>query len=153
MNRSLSIPEWHRMARNGSAPPVRILLNGGSMQPLIRWNKDYVTIVPLEEPPCTGDIVLLCEPISEVYVVHRVWRTRDDAVLTWGDHLAKPDGWIPLEAVWGKVILIERGKKRFQPDPKKGILWARIWHQGGKVTRLYQRYKDGIARRINKRKV
>ena len=145
--------EWHQMARKGSAPPVRILLNGGSMQPLIRWNKDYVTIVPLEEVPRTGDIVLLCEPDSETYVVHRVWKIRDGAVMTWGDHLAKPDGWIPLEAVWGKVVLIERAGKKINPDPKKGIIWAKIWHQGGTVTRLYQRYKDGITRRIKKRKV
>ena len=61
MNRSLSIPEWHRMAMEGAAPPVRILLNGGSMFPLIRWNRDYVTIAPLKEPPVIGDIVLIAE--------------------------------------------------------------------------------------------
>ena len=153
MNRSLPIQEWHRIAQEGAAPPVHIMLNGGSMKPLIRWNRDYVTIVPNVGMPSKGDIVLICDADSETYIVHRVWETRKNAVMTWGDNLAKPDGWIPIEAIWGKVVLIERGNKKIQPNPRKGILWAKIWHKGGKVTRLYQRYKDGIIRRIKKLKV
>ena len=74
MNMSLSIPEWHRMALEGAAPPVRILLNGGSMNPLIRWNKDYVTIIPPDRKLVPGDIVLFIEPKTERYVVPRMGR-------------------------------------------------------------------------------
>ena len=150
MNMSLSIPEWHQMAMKGEAPPVRILLNGGSMSPLIRWNKDYVTIVPIETSPVIGDIVLFVEPGTDRYVVHRVWEIKDAYILTWGDNCTTPDRWLPQDAVWGKVILIERGHWEIITDPAKGMRWARFWHQAGKAYRLYKRCRNGIIRRIKK---
>ncbi len=153
MNRVLSIPEWHRMAQDGNAPPVRIQLNGFSMNPLIRGYRDYVTVIPLKDRPRVGDIVLFCEPGTSRYVMHRVWALRDGHVLTWGDNCARPDGWMPEDTVWGKISLIERGKREIQPDPHKGMKWAKFWHQIGKIYRLYQRYKARIIRRIRKWKV
>ncbi len=150
MNKSLAIPEWHRMAMEGTAPPVRIPLNGNSMFPLIRWNKDYVTIVPLDRELTLGDIVLIAEPGTGRYVMHRVWELRDGQVLTWGDHCVEPDGWVPAEAIWGRAVLIERGRREIPTDPGKGLRWAKFWHQAGKAYRLYERYRNGIARRIKK---
>ena len=137
MNKSLSIPEWHRLAADGNAPPVRIKLNGGSMNPLIRWNRDYVTVLPAGKDLNIGDIVLFYEPGTERYIIHRIWDIAEGKVQTWGDHLSKPDSWMPLEAVWGKVVLIERGRRRIIPDPKKGILWGKIWHKLGIVDRFF----------------
>lgn len=150
MNRSLSIPEWHQLALTGIAPPVRILLNGGSMNPLIRWNKDYVTIVPLDRELVLGDIVLFAESEAGRFVVHRVWDIRDGRVLTWGDNCEKPDGWLPLHAIWGRVVLIERGRRKISPDPERGLRWAKFWHKNGKGYRLYRVYRAAIARRIKK---
>ena len=150
MNRSLSIPEWHRLAKEGTAPPVRIMLNGGSMFPLIRWNRDHVTIVPLEKVPVRGDIVLITDPQMERFVMHRVWEVRDGRILTWGDNCPKPDGWLPEEAIWGKAILIERGRRKIKADPRKGIRWAQFWHHARKGYFFLQRIKDGIERRIKK---
>ena len=150
MNNSLAIPEWHRMAMEGTAPPVRITLNGGSMHPLIRWNRDYVTIIPLDRKLIPGDIVLLAEPGTGRYVMHRVWELRDGEVMTWGDNCDNPDGWFPLDAIWGRVKLIERGRREIPADPEKGLRWAKFWHRAGKVYRLFKRYRDGVARRIKK---
>ena len=150
MNKSLSIPEWHRMALEGAAPPVRILLNGGSMSPLIRWNKDYVTIIPPDRELVPGDIVLFVSPDGGRYAVHRVWEIQDGQVLTWGDSCEKPDGWFPNEAIWGRVVLIERGQREISPDPTRGFRWAKFWHKAGKVYRLYHGYRAAIARRIKK---
>ena len=153
MKRSLSIPEWHRMAINGEAPPVRIQLNGYSMNPLIRGYCDYVTVISLKNQLQIGDIVMFCEPGTQRYVIHRIWDQKDGKVLTWGDNCRKPDGWIPAEAIWGVVSLIERGKRMICPDPPKGIKWAKFWHQAGKIYRLCQRCKAGVIRRIRKQKV
>ena len=153
MNRSLSIPEWHQMAIGGTAPPVRIQLNGGSMFPLIRMNKDYVTIVPPDRILIPGDVVLFSEAHMERYVVHRVWEIQDGQVLTWGDNCLQPDAWISMDAIWGRVVLIERGMREIKPDPEKGLRWAKFWHHGTKVYRLYKRYRDGIVRRIKKLKL
>ncbi len=140
------------MAMSGKAPPVRIQLNGYSMNPFIRGYRDYVTVVQPEGDFAAGDIVLVAEPGTGRYVMHRVWEVKGDRILTWGDNCSGPDGWIPKDAVWGKTILIERGKKEIHPDPKKGIRWAKFWHQAGKVYRLVKRYKNGVVRRIKKLK-
>lgn len=150
MNKSLSIPEWHQMAMEGNAPPVRIPLNGYSMFPLIRKGIDFVTIIPLDRKLALGDIVLISEPDTGRYVMHRVWETQDGQVLTWGDHCAEPDRWVPIEAIWGRAVLIERGRREIHTDPVKGLRWAKFWHQAGKVYRLYERYRNGIIRRIKK---
>ena len=150
MNKSLSVPEWHRMAMDGNAPPVKILLNGASMFPLIRWNRDYVTIIPLDRELVLGDIVLISEPDTGRFVAHRVWEIRDGKVMTWGDHCVEPDRWVSAEAIWGRVVLIERGRREIRTDPIKGLRWAKFWHQAGKIYRLYERYRNGIMRRIKK---
>ena len=152
MNISISIPEWHRMAEEGNAPPARIQLNGFSMNPLIRGYRDYVTVVHLEELPEVGDIVLFCERDTGRYVMHRVWEVNDGMVLTWGDNCSGPDTWLRPEDIWGKAVKIERGKHVITPDPIRGVRWAKFWHKAGKCYRLCRRYKNGIMRRIRKLK-
>ena len=150
MNKTLSIEEWHQMAEKGNAPPVRITLNGYSMNPLIRGYRDYVTVVPQEGTPGIGDIVLFCEPGTNRYVMHRVWALKDYRVLTWGDNCRKPDGWMMQAAIWGKVVLIERGKRVIHPDPQKGIRWATFWHKVGRIYRLGERIKQRVLNRITR---
>ena len=150
MHRSLSVQEWHELAAKGNAPPAHITLSGFSMNPLIRGYRDYVTVTPLQGLPVKGDIVLFCEPDTGRYVVHRVWDIRDGMILTWGDNCLRPDGWFKAEDIWGRVELIERGKRRIHPEPEKGMRWAKIWHKAGKGYRLCQRYKNGILRRIQR---
>ena len=150
MNKSLGIPEWHKMALEGNAPPVRIPLNGNSMFPLIRWNKDYVTIIPLDRKVVVGDIVLIAEPISERYVMHRVWEIRDNQVLTWGDNCWKQDAWVPIDTIWGRAVLIERGRREIHTDPKKGMRWAKFWHKAGRTYNMFVGYWNGAVRRIKK---
>ena len=146
--RRLSIPEWHELAQEGAAIPMRILIKGNSMFPLIRVNRDYVTIYPLEECPEVGDIVMFADPGRNRYVLHRAWQVREDRVLTWGDNCRAPDGWIPLEMIWGKAVLIERGKRNIEPDRKAGMHLARIWHRVGKVWRFSARYYRTLKSRI-----
>ena len=148
--RSLSVQEWHKLAAEGNAPPVRITLSGYSMNPLIRGYRDYVTVVPINGLPSKGDIVLFREPSAGRYVIHRVWSVQNGMILTWGDNCNRPDGWFLPEAILGKVDMIERGRKKIHPDPVKGIKWAKIWHKAGKGYRLYHRYKESILRRIKK---
>ena len=150
MNKTLSIQDWHQMAADESAPPVRITLSGYSMNPLIRRNRDYVTVKPAEGEFEVGDIVLFCEPKTNRYVIHRVWNLEGDNVLTWGDNCLKPDGWITKKDVWGKVVLIERGKRVIHPDPQKGKRWASFWHPFGRIDRFGRRIKQGVLCRTRR---
>ncbi len=148
MIKTISIPEWHQLADSEAAPPVRIQLNGESMFPLVRKNRDYITVIPLKERPTVGDIVLFYEPCTERYIVHRVWDVQDERVMTWGDNCPMPDGWQPREVVWGKIRQIERGKRIIHPDPGKGMKWARFWHKAGRSYRFVMGYVDAVKRRI-----
>lgn len=150
MKKTISIPEWHQMAKNDKAPPVRIQLNGNSMYPLVRMNRDYVTISPLEKTPAVGDIVLFNNSCIDKYVVHRVWEIKDSMIQTWGDNCPVPDAWLPLDNVLGKITLIERGNRTIQPDPQKGLCLAKFWHRAGKIYRVGKRYIQAIKRRIKK---
>ena len=150
MYKTLSIPEWHRLTKEGTKLPVRITLRGWSMEPLIRMNTDYVTVMPLDTLPQIGDIVLFADQNGTRYVIHRVWDMNNQNVLTWGDNCLAPDGWIPIEEVLGKIVLIERGKRKIQTNPVKGVKWARFWHQAGKVYRPYIKYKYALKNRIEK---
>ena len=42
------------------------------------------------------------------------------------------------------------GEEFVHEDPEKGLWWAKFWHQAGKAYRLYERYRNGIIRRIKK---
>lgn len=151
MKRSLSVQEWYQMSQEGTGIPIRIPLMGWSMYPLVRYNKDYVTVMPIDDELRIGDIVLFPDySRKDVYVMHRVWSIKDNMVLTWGDNCKEPDNWMPESEILGKAILIERGKRKIQPDPQRGIRWAKFWHQAGKFRRLYKRYMDGLMRRIKK---
>ena len=153
MKKSISSPEWHEMAKRGEAPPMRIIIHGNSMYPLVRVNRDYVTIMPLEERPAVGDIVLFFDPRRQnCFVLHRVWKTEKDRVLTWGDNCAHPDGWLPWDAVWGKATLVERGKRTICPDPRRGMILAQFWHVAGYGWRLGRRIVRKLKRELKKLK-
>ena len=152
MNKTLSISEWHQLAQEGTKLPVRIPLSGWSMDPLIRGNRDLVTITPMETMPQIGDIVLFADPYKDRYVMHRVWALKDQEILTWGDNCPRPDGWLPIDAVWGKAVRIERGNRIIETNAAKGMAWARFWHQAGKVYRPYIRYKYALKSRIENMK-
>ena len=150
MKQTLTIPEWHAMAQAGNAVPMRILIHGGSMYPLIRMDRDYVTIMPLKEKITVGDIVMFSDPRRERYVLHRVWRIEGNKVLTWGDNCRRPDPWMPMDAIWGKATLIERGKKRIVPRPARGVRMARIWHPFSEKFRCLRELRTAIRIKIKR---
>ena len=71
--RSLSIVQWCALARQGVVLPMRIPLDGDSMRPLIRRNRDRVTIVPLARPLRRGDAALV-DPRCAKRLVRLGWR-------------------------------------------------------------------------------
>ena len=148
--RVITIPEWHEMALEDKAPPMRIPIHGNSMFPLIRMDQDYVTIQPLKEMPETGDIVLYDDPQRSCYVLHRVWMIQDENILTWGDNSYNTDGWRSLEDIWGKAVLIERGRIKIKPNPKRGLIWAKIWHSTAKSYRRCRGLAAGVYHRVKR---
>lgn len=124
--RKIPIEEWLKMASNGSSITARIQLNGVSMQPLVRRNRDYVTIMPLDRDVMKGDIVMFLRD-DGMYVVHRVRYFSEDTVTTLGDNCSYEDRPIPRERVYGLITKVERGKKTLMVDTPfwRGI--GRVW--------------------------
>ena len=124
--RQMSIAQWHALAADGVAIPMRIPLEGDSMRPLIRRGRDPVTIVPLSRALKRGDVVLFENPPGR-YVVHRVYRLRDGFVQTLGDHCWNPDPWMPERQVLGQVVQAEHGRMRISLDSGAERAFGRLW--------------------------
>ena len=124
--RTIGINEWCALVREGSAPPVTILLEGNSMMPLIRCRKDPVTIAALQRPLQIGDVVLVAIG-AERYVVHRVWKFNRTEIRTLGDNCVIPDPWISQECVLGQAIFYSRNNVKHRLDTTAARLWGRVW--------------------------
>lgn len=124
--RTIGITAWCALAKNGSAPPVTVYLEGSSMMPLIRRGRDPVTIAPLQHPLRIGDVVLLTTG-EERYVVHRIWKIHKNNIRTLGDHCINPDPWITQDYVLGQAICYSRNNVKHRLNTTASRLWGRAW--------------------------
>ncbi len=151
MNQNLSLPEWHRLAQEGVCLPMRIQVRGVSMFPLLRSRRDWVTILPIRETPKRGDIILFADPHTDGhYLLHRAWLVETEDVIAWGDNCPRPDGPVPFSHIWGKAVLVERGKRRIEPDPARGLRLAAVWHIVGKGWRFLGRCRHRMGRMLGR---
>lgn len=146
---ALPIEEWARLSKEGREIPVEITLAGTSMQPLIRMNRDKITIRSLKEEPQVGDIVLFRRS-DGAYVVHRVYQISRDYITTLGDNCERPDVPISKEQVLGKVVEIRRGKKTILPGSKGERRFARVWTKFLPVRRFLLHLKFVINKNLGR---
>ncbi len=125
---SISIRDWAALAQSEGAANVCIQLHGNSMRPLVRKERDDVTIAPLTRELKRGDVVLF-QARDGRYTVHRVIHLLSGHILTQGDNCRRPDSPTPLEDVFGLVVQVKRGKLHFSIDNSFfrlcGLFW--IW--------------------------
>lgn len=148
--KKLSLEEWGEYAKKGADIPITVPLHGSSMEPLIRYMKDPVTIVPLKRDPLVGDIVMFRRS-DGAYVAHRVYKVTANKIITWGDNCVRPDAPLLRKDVIGLIISMERNGKKHLLDTDKqrayGIRWMtfyrRLWriyinlrHVAGRVIRF-----------------
>ena len=90
----------------------RFCARGWSMSPFIQ-DGDVITVSPLPSNlPRVGEVVAFVRPEDERLVVHRVLARRNSAVFIQGDNgPGLPDGFIPRDALLGRVTRIERRGK------------------------------------------
>ena len=143
--RAIGIAEWCALAKEGSAPPVTICLEGSSMMPLIRRGKDPVTIAPLQRPVRIGDVVLLTTG-ADRYVVHRVWKINGKQIRTLGDNCVNPDPWINEDCILGQVILYSRNKVKHRLDTAAARLWGRAWMALFPIRKCWLKVRSSIGR-------
>jgi signal peptidase I len=87
---------------------VRLTATGGSMWPFLRHN-DVIELAPVSGEPRVGDI-LLARLDADTYVVHRLYRRTGGEILLLGDGTTDTDDPLPLDAVVGEVVFVQRGR-------------------------------------------
>lgn len=117
---------WREITKEGMNIPVRIQVNGASMQPLIRKQRDYVTIQPMSRLPRCGDIVLFADDYGR-YVVHRVKKEGKEFVITQGDFCRTQDPKVRCDQILGLATKVERGNMVLSLDSVKARSFGRFW--------------------------
>lgn len=123
--KSLSIEQWCELAGSGIDVPVTIQLSGYSMQPLIRYKKDYVTIVPLRRSLMISDIVVFRLHDGR-YCCHRVSKLENGRVQTFGDNTTKPDPWMTPDRIIGLVTEMERNGRKYNLDCRAARAYGKL---------------------------
>jgi len=129
-NLGLAGPEFAELttALLDAGHALRFRARGASMSPFIR-DGDVIEVRPIKATAIRCGDVILCRRGSGRVVVHRVIRVSRKhgriTLVTKGDALACPDGFIPPEQVLGQVVAIQRNGRRLRLDrgPRKWVNW------------------------------
>ena len=146
----IDLEKWRELGENGVAIPMKIHLNGFSMMPLIRAEKDIVTIIPLVRKPMVGDIVLFRRTDGK-NIVHRVYKVLPDEIQTWGDNCQKADAPTRSEDIYGLVISVEKDGKTYQLDTDKQRAYGIRWMKCGRSVWMALQKVKSIGSKIIRR--
>lgn len=144
--KTISVEDWYELVRSDADISVNIQLYGNSMYPLIRRQKDQVTV----RKCCRvlpGDIVLFQRSDGK-YVIHRVWKMENGQVMTMGDNCRYPDPWMPESKVLGQVTHIRRGKHLFCVDTPAWRFVGRVWLNTVKPRTILRKILSLLKRTI-----
>lgn len=135
-----AVEEWLRLLEEGMDLPLRITLDGVSMEPLIRRDTDIITVVPLTRSVRRGDIVLFLDSLDR-YCVHRVIRWKKGKIVTRGDNCMTADFPSEPEKMLGLVVSVTRDGRRHFLDKRRNAL--RRWLECIKVRAALLRQELG----------
>lgn len=110
------LPLAHEIIQSGRK--VVITVSGDSMRPFIAGNRDKVLLGKAERPK-KGDVILFRDKYGE-YILHRIYRIKDNHLFTIGDYCLRADGQVEEEQIIGMVeAVIRKGKK----IPCSSLVW------------------------------
>ena len=144
------VEKWRELGDKGIVIPMKIPLHGDSMMPLIRPEKDIVTIMPLTRAPMVGDIVLFRRSDGK-NIVHRVYRVFPNGIQTWGDNCQRADAPRKRNDVYGLIVSVEKDGNTYQLDTDKQRAYGVGWMKYGRPAWLIvQRIKSAAGRIIRR---
>lgn len=152
LNKTVSMDEIMPLIReqienNGE---VTFTPKGNSMMPMLRNNKDTVTLKKAEFPLRKYDLPLFIREDGS-YVLHRVVRIEDDAYVMRGDNQFADEHGITKEQIIGIVHSFKRKNKRYDCKSKVYCCYCRVWVNSVKIRkyiRLLRRIIGKIKRKI-----
>lgn len=109
-----------------SGGEFQIYPRGTSMLPLLRQDRDWVTLVKPVEPPQIRDIILYRRG-DGAYVLHRILKREKDGYVLCGDNQVWPEKGIQTEQIIGVVNALGINGKRYEKNSMRMQLYERIW--------------------------
>ncbi|MEO1482988.1 MAG: S24/S26 family peptidase [Myxococcota bacterium] len=103
---------------------VRVRATGPSMRPFI-LSGEWIWLRRIPERPTVGDVVMVLEHGRRL-LVHRVTRLSDSGVQTQGDSAHRPDAWVPLERVVGRVVRVESMSRSWLAATFRALVLGRV---------------------------
>lgn len=117
--------EVKRFVREGTRVTLRT--KGASMRPFIRGDKDSVELILPPRPYRNLDIVL-AEIRPGLYVLHRIWSLKGEAVTLMGDGNGRGKEYCRIENLVGYVDRIVRpDDSRYDPNTRWMRFLAVLW--------------------------
>ena len=151
LDAGLNLEKWRELGENGVSIPMKIPLHGSSMKPLIRPERDLVTIMPVVRDPLVGDIVLFRRSDGK-NIAHRIYRVLPGRIQTWGDNCIRADAPIKREDIYGVIVSMERAGKTYQLDTDQqrafGIRWLKYGRPLWTIPQKIRAIGGIIIRRI-----
>ncbi len=125
----LSITEWISLTQNKDITvPITLHTTSGSMLPTIRINEDTVTVIPCERKDVhTGDIVLVRKPDTSAGVLlHRLYRIKNDKIITLGDNMRQPDNEESVEMLLGRAVSITGPGRNIDCESRRQRIMGKV---------------------------
>ena len=146
-SRDIDIDKWIEISDSCSdddnSVPLSINVVGNSMIPLIRSRVDRVFVERTGSSELRlGDIVLIRMKGNGLdYVLHRIWKIKNSAIITLGDGNSKPDAPVSNNDIVGYATELHRGNRiidlQNERIRKLGCIWLKMRLIHRPVARLY----------------
>lgn len=106
---------------------AKISPNGYSMYPFLVGGRDDAVLKLTENKLKTGDVVLYRRN-SGKYVLHRIYKIKDDKYYMLGDYQTEIEGPIEKEQILAVAESFVRKGKRVSCDNKRYKMYVKIWN-------------------------
>lgn len=112
------------IAEEGKVVSLRI--TGSSMSPFLAHGRDYIYFTKPDREPRRGDMVFY-QRMSGQYVMHRIWKKKEDGYYIVGDAQTEIEGPVQREQIFALVIKVKRKDKIMKPGDFWWEFFEHVW--------------------------
>lgn len=118
--------EYRQLLQDERIEALPLVVSGSSMTPFLAPGRDTVFLSRLTEPVKRGQI-LLYQRDSGAYILHRVWKVRQDSFTMVGDAQTELEPGIRPDQVFAVVKCAKRKGKMQSPGCFWWAFFEKIW--------------------------
>lgn len=105
---------------------VSMLVAGSSMSPFLGHERDYIFFKKPEAPIKRGDMVFYQRRNGQ-YIMHRVWKVKDNQYYMVGDAQTQIEGPLEREQIFAIITKVKRKDKWIGPGDFWWEFFEKIW--------------------------